>query len=135
MANIATMSTNKLRASLSSAKSTLIRMRAGAEEAARRSIIAASAAGGAYGTGYLRGYSRLNNKSFGFGGRAGVTGYDEEVTPYTLVVGAGATVAGALLSSVVGESLSNVALGAGVGMLSANLGFIGDKHGATPKAA
>lgn len=135
MANIATMSTSKLRAGLQSAKSTLSRMRAGAEEAARRSTVAGTAVAAAYGTGYLRGNAERDNKSIGFGGRPGVTGYDVEATPYTLAAGIGMTLVGALAPSLVGETLANVALGAGIGALSADIAFIGQRHGIAPKAA
>lgn len=122
--DVAQMSTSRLRRGLQAARSQLVRIRDAAEEGAKRLIIAGGAAAGAYGTGYLHGWAELNNKDITIG--------DSE-TAWTLPIGAVATLGGAFGTRFLGESLSNVAFGGGIGMLSGELALMGQKKGATPK--
>lgn len=123
------MSKSRLASLVQRGRSTLANIRDGAEKAAVRSIVLGAASGGGYGTGWLRGRARRDNWAIGFGAPEGATGFQPTATSYTLVGGAALGLGGALGSSFLGDSFANLALGLGAGMVAADLGFIGERHG------
>lgn len=126
MADIATFSRTKLLRGLQSARGTLARIREAAEVGAQRMTIGAAAVGSAYVTGRVEGWAERDGKDITIG--------DSEIT-WPVPIGAAATVVGAFGGKMLGETVANIVFGAGIGALSAEVAFIGKRHGLAPAAA
>lgn len=122
-ANLATASRTKLVSGLVAAKRTLVNIREQAEVGLQRMMIGGSAVGAGYGTGWVNGRGRRDGWKMTIG--------SSNVT-WTQVGGAVFTIGGAFFGKQLGETISNVAFGAGVGTLAGEAALAGDRHGVAP---
>lgn len=121
--NLMTISRSRLVSGLQSAKRTLSNIREQAEVGLQRLTIGGTAIGAGYGTGWLNGRARRDNWKLTIG--------SSNVT-WQQVGGAVFTVGGAFFGKQLGETIANIAFGAGVGTLAGEAALAGDRHGNAP---